>query len=393
MKNVVIVSAVRTPGGKSGKGSFYDTRPEFLGKLCMEEALNRTGLDASIIDDVIWGCATPEQSTGMNVARVTALYAGIPVEVPAVTINRFCSSGLQAIAFGAEAIKASRCEVVMTGGIEHMSMVAMGGLLRPNPDILANPALKDIYIAMGNTAENVAKRYNISRQEQDEFAVQSHLKAYDATSAGRFDEELVPVPVKTVTLDSEEKRVINERIVKYDEGIRADSSVENLAKLRAAFDIKGTVTAGNSSQTTDGASAVLLMEEEKAKELGIKPLGKFTGFAVTGCKPDEMGIGPVFAIPKVLKQTGLTLDDIGLIELNEAFASQAVYCIRELNLNPNIVNVNGGAIALGHPMGATGAKLTATLLHEMKRRNVKYGMVTMCIGGGQGAAGIFEIEN
>lgn len=391
MREIAIVSAVRTPGGKAGKGAFYDTRPDYLGQVCMEEVIRRTGIAPHEIDDVIWGCATPEQQTGMNVGRVSALRAGIPAEVPAVTINRFCSSGLQAIAFGAEGILSGRCDVVLAGGVEFMSMGGMGGILRPSPEVLADPETRDIYITMGQTAENVASRYNLSREDQDAFAVRSHQRAAKATEAGYFKDEIVPVPVKLTTLGPDGRRVTKESVVSVDEGIRADTTLENLAKLRPAFTVKGSVTAGNSSQTTDGAAAVLLMDAEKAKEAGIRPLGRFVGFSVAGCKPDEMGIGPVFAIPKVLKLTGLRLEDIGLIELNEAFASQALYCIRELGINPDIVNVNGGAIAIGHPMGATGAKLTATLLNEMRRRDVRYGMVSMCIGGGQGAAGIFEL--
>lgn len=390
MREVAVVSAVRTPGGKAGKGSFYDTRPEWLGSLCVKEAVKRAAIDPAEIGDVIFGCATPEYATGGNVARSISLYAGFPVTVPALTVNRFCASGLQAVAFGAEGIISGRCDVVMAGGIEHMSMVALGGVYRPNPDALLSD-LPNQYISMGQTADNVARRYDISRVDQEAFAVNSHKKAAAAYAAERFKDELVPVPVKKVTLNEKGERVTREWIVSADEGIRPDTSMEALARLRPAFTAKGTVTAGTSSQTTDGAAAVLLMEADKAKQAGIKPLGYFRGFAVAGCNPDEMGIGPVFAIPKVLAQVGLRLEDIGLFELNEAFASQSLYCIRKLGLNPDIVNVNGGAIALGHPLGATGAKLTATLLHEMQRRDVRYGIVTMCIGGGQGAAGVFEL--
>jgi len=393
VREAVIVSAVRTPGGKAPRGTLRDTRPEFLGKLCMEEAIKRCGpnFDAAMIDDVIWGAATPEQACGMNTARITARYAGIPESVPAVTVNRFCSSGSQAIAFGAEAIMANRCDVVLTGGIEHMSMIAMGGVTRPNPDLVMDPEVSKVYTSMGQTAENVAKRYNISREDQDLFGYNSMKKAAAAMQGGKFKDELVPVPVKITTLGPDGKPVTKEILYDYEEGIRYDVTLEGMAKLKPAFVPGGTVTAANSSQTTDGAAAVMLMSADKAKELGIKPRLKFVGFAVAGCDPAEMGIGPVFAVPKVLKRTGLELKDIGLIELNEAFASQSLYCIRELGLNPDIVNVNGGAIALGHPMGATGAKLTATLMYEMERRQVKYGMVTMCIGGGQGAASIFEL--
>ncbi|NPV27338.1 MAG: thiolase family protein [Firmicutes bacterium] len=393
MREAVIVSAVRTAGGRAPRGTLRDTRPEFLGKVCIEEAMRRIGGDfqPAMIDDVIWGCATPEQACGVNTARVTALYAGIPETVPACTINRFCSSGLQAIAFGAEAIMSGRCDIVLAGGVEHMTMVPMGGVRRPNPDIAVHPELGLIYTPMGLTAENVAKRYGISREDQDLFGLASHQKAAAATKSGKFKEEIVPVPVKITTLRPDNKPVTKEILFDKDEGIRYDVSLEGLAKLKPVFVPGGTVTAGNASQTTDGAAAVILMSADKAKELGVKPRLKFLGFAVAGCRPDEMGIGPVFAVPKVLKQVGLDLSDIGLIELNEAFASQSLYCIRELGLNQEIVNVNGGAIALGHPMGCTGAKLTATLMYEMERRQVKYGMVTMCIGGGQGAAGIFEL--
>jgi acetyl-CoA acyltransferase len=359
----------------------------------MEEAIKRCGpnFKPEMIDDVIWGCATPEQACGMNTARITARYAGIPESVPAVTVNRFCSSGSQAISFAAEGIIANRCDIVLAGGIEHMSMIAMGGVTRPNPDLVLDPEVSKVYTSMGQTAENVAQRYNISREDQDLFGYNSMKKAAAAMQGGKFKDEIVPVPVKQTVLGPDGKPVTKEFIYDYEEGIRYDVSLEGMAKLRPAFVPGGTVTAANSSQTTDGAAAVMVMSKEKALELGLKPRLKFVGFAVAGCGPDEMGIGPVFAVPKVLKRTGLELKDIGLIELNEAFASQSIYCIRTLGLNEEIVNVNGGAIALGHPMGATGAKLTATLMYEMERRDVKYGMVTMCIGGGQGAATIFEL--
>ncbi len=393
MREAVIVSAVRTAGGKAPKGTLRDIRPEFLGKLCMEEAIKRANINPSKIDDVIWGCSTPEQSLGMNLARITSIYAGIPKEVPAVTVNRFCSSGLQAIAFAAEGIISGRCEIVMAGGTEHMSLVSMGGLLRPNADILKDDELSKVYTTMGQTAENVAIRYCVSREEQDEFAYHSHKKASSAIKEGRFIEEIVPIPVEMSFLGDDNKKIERKTNFETDEGVRHDITMEGLSKLRPLFVAKdGSVTAGNSSQTTDGSSAVIIMSTDKAKELGLRPRLKFLGFSVAGCSPDEMGIGPVYAIPKVLKQTGLKLKDIGLIELNEAFASQSVYCIRELGINKDIVNVNGGAIALGHPLGATGAKLTTTLMYEMERRHVRYGMVTMCIGGGQGAAGIFELQ-
>ena len=393
MREAVIVSAVRTAGGKAPRGTLRDTRPEFLGKLCMEEAMRRCGpnFKPEMIDDVIWGCSTPEQSLGMNITRITALYAGIPESVPACTINRFCSSGSQAIAFAAEAIISGRCDIVLAGGIEHMSMVAMGGITRPNPDLVLDPHVSKVYTSMGQTAENVATRFNISREDQDLFGYNSMKKAAAAMQGGKFKDEIVPVPVKMTTLGPDGKPVTKEIIYDYEEGIRYDVSLEAMAKLRPAFVPGGSVTAANSSQTTDGAAAVMVMSKEKALELGIKPRLKFVAFAVAGCDPAIMGVGPVYAIPKVLKRTGLELKDIGLIELNEAFASQSIYCIRTLGINEEIVNVNGGAIALGHPLGCTGAKLTATLMYEMERRDVKYGMVTMCIGGGQGAATIFEL--
>lgn len=393
MREAVIVSGVRTAGGKSPRGTLRDTRPEFMGKLVMEEAIRRAGssFSADMIDDIIWGCSTPEQACGMNTARITALYAGIPESVPAVTINRFCSSGVQAISFAAEAIMCNRTDVMLAGGAEQMSLVPLGGIIRPDPAIIEDPRVSLVYTNMGQTAENVAQRYNISREDQDRFAVASHQKAAAATKNGIFKQEIVPVPVKITTLDAKGKPVTQEIMYDEDEGIRGDISFEALSKLRPAFVPGGTVTAGNSSQTTDGAAAVVMMSADKAKELGIKPRLKYVGFAVAGCGPDEMGVGPVFAIPKALKRAGLEMKDIGLVEINEAFASQSLYCLRELGINPDIVNVNGGAVALGHPLGCTGAKLTVTLMHEMERRAVKYGIVTMCIGGGQGACGIFEL--
>ena len=389
MREAVIVSGVRTAGGKAPRGTLRDTRPEFLGALTMQEAIKRAGIDPAIIDDIIWGCATPEQVCGMNTARITAIRAGFPIEVPAVTVNRFCSSGLQAISMCAEAIISNRTDVMLAGGVEHMSLIAMGGVVTPNPEMGVHPEWGKVYTSMGQTAENVANRYGISREDQDKFGVASNLKAVAARE--KFKEEIVPVPVSTTTLDANGKRVTKTIMYDYDEGARADISLEGISKLRPAFVPGGSVTAANSSQTTDGAASVIMMSADKAKELGIKPRLKYVGFAVAGCGPDEMGVGPVYAIPKALKRYGLKLEDIGLIELNEAFASQSLYCIRELGMNPDIINVNGGAIAIGHPMGCTGAKLTVTLMHEMERRKVKYGMVSMCIGGGQGAAGIFEL--
>jgi acetyl-CoA acyltransferase len=390
LREAVIVSGVRTAGGKAPKGTLKDTRPELLSKLVMQESIKRAGgkFEAGMIDDIIWGCSTPEQVCGMNHARIAAIYADIPKEVPACTVNRFCSSGVQAISMGAEAIISNRCDVIMAGGTEHMSMIAMGGVIRPNHEMAMDPWYSTVYTSMGQTAQNVADRYGITREEMDAFGVASNLKAIAARE--KFKEEIVPVPVTTTQL-VDGKRVSKTIMYDYDEGARADISVESVAKVRPAFSPTGTITAANSSQTTDGSAALIIMTPEKAKELGCKPRLKYVGFAVAGCNPDEMGVGPVYAIPKALKRAGLTLADIGLIELNEAFASQAIYSIRTLGINPDIVNVNGGAIAIGHPLGCTGAKLTVTLMHEMERRNVKYGIVSMCIGGGMGAAGIFEL--
>ncbi|HPT69787.1 MAG TPA: thiolase family protein [Syntrophomonas sp.] len=390
MREAVIVSGVRTAGGKAPKGTLKDTRPELMSKLVMKETIKRAGgkFEAGMIDDIIWGCSTPEQVCGMNHARIAAIYADIPKEVPAVTVNRFCSSGLQAISMGSEAIISNRCDIIMAGGTEHMSMIAMGGVIRPNHEMAMDDWYSTVYTSMGQTAQNVADRYGISREEMDAFGVASNLKAVAARE--RFKEEIVPVPVTTTQL-VDGKRVSKTIMYDYDEGARADISLESVAKVRPAFSPTGTITAANSSQTTDGSAALIIMTPEKAKELGCKPRLKYVGYAVAGCNPDEMGVGPKYAIPKALKRAGLTLADIGLIELNEAFASQSIYCIKELGINPDIVNVNGGAIAIGHPLGCTGAKLTVTLMHEMERRNVKYGMVSMCIGGGMGAAGIFQL--
>jgi len=390
LREAVIVSGVRTAGGKAPKGTLKDTRPELMSKLVMKETIKRAGgkFEAGMIDDIIWGCSTPEQVCGMNHARIAAIYADIPKEVPAVTVNRFCSSGLQAISMGSEAIISNRCDIIMAGGTEHMSMIAMGGVIRPNHEMAMDDWYSTVYTSMGQTAQNVADRYGISREEMDAFGVASNLKAVAARE--RFKEEIVPVPVTTTQL-VDGKRVSKTIMYDYDEGARADISLESVAKVRPAFSPTGTITAANSSQTTDGSAALIIMTPEKAKELGCKPRLKYVGYAVAGCNPDEMGVGPKYAIPKALKRAGLTLADIGLIELNEAFASQSIYCIKELGINPDIVNVNGGAIAIGHPLGCTGAKLTVTLMHEMERRNVKYGMVSMCIGGGMGAAGIFQL--
>jgi acetyl-CoA acyltransferase len=395
MPESVLVSAVRTPVGRAPKGTLSTTRPDDLAALAIGAALDRVpSLDRAEVDDVILGCAQPEGESGWNIARMAALRAGLPVEIPGATVNRLCSSGLEAIALADLRIRAGGDRVVVAGGAETMSMLPFGGL-KPSP----NPWLAEHYpaslLTMGLTAERVARHYGVSREDQDAFALASHQKAVAAQSAGRFADELVWVTVTTSVPSTKSgaragKPVVTERVFATDEGPRADTSAEALARLKPVFHAQGTVTAGNSSQTSDGAAAVVLMDAGRAKELGIQPLARLVSYAVTGCLPEEMGIGPITAIPKVLKQAGLKLEDIGLIELNEAFAAQALAIIRTLGLDPDRVNVNGGAIALGHPLGCTGAKLTATLLGEMKRRQVRYGMVTMCVGGGMGAAGIFE---
>jgi len=391
MSEAVIVSAVRTPVGRAPKGALSTTRPDDLAALAINAALDRIpGLSKSDVDDVILGCAQPEGESGWNIARMASLRAGLPVEIPGATVNRLCSSGLEAIAIADMRIRSGGDRVVIAGGAETMSLLPFGGLKpSPNPWLAANyPAA---LLTMGLTAERVARHYQVSREDQDAFALTSHQKAIAAQAAGRFADELVPVTVtSSVPGKKAGKPVVTETGFTADEGPRADTSIEALSKLKPAFHAQGTVTAGNASQTSDGAAALVLMDVEKAKELGIQPLGRLVAYAVTGCLPEEMGIGPITAIPKVLKLAGLTLDDIGLIELNEAFASQTLAIIRALALDPARINVNGGAIALGHPLGCTGSKLTATLLNEMRRREVRYGMVTMCVGGGMGAAGIFE---
>jgi len=391
MPEAVIVSAVRTPVGRAPRGALSTTRPDDLAALAVDAALNRVQvLDRAAIDDVILGCAQPEGEQGFNIARFAALRAQLPVEVPGVTLNRLCASGLEAIVQADLRIRAGGDRVVVAGGAESMSLIPMGGA-KPSP----NPWLAEHYpaslLTMGLTAERVARRYGISREDQDAFALASHRKALAAQAAGRFDQELIPVKVVTAVPGTKAgKPQVTEAIFAADEGPRADTSAEALAALKPAFSAQGTVTAGNSSQTSDGAAAAVLMEAGRARELGIRPLARLVAYAVTGCLPEEMGIGPITAIPKALKLAGLTLADITLIELNEAFAAQSLAVIRELGLDRDRVNVNGGAIALGHPLGCTGAKLTATLLAEMHRRQVRYGMVTMCAGGGMGAAGIFE---
>jgi acetyl-CoA acyltransferase len=389
MREVVIASSVRTAVGKAPKGTLRIARPDDLAAAAIKGALDRVPqVDKREIEDVVIGCATPEAEQGMNVARIASLRAGLPVEVSAMTINRFCSSGLQAIAQAAEGIMAGRGDVMVAGGTESMSMIPMGG-----HKVSANPWLvghyPDAYLSMGLTAERLGKRFAITREQADEFSLNSHKKAIAAIQAGKFEDEIVPVPVSFTTPNgSKPKRM--EIVFKVDEGPRADTSMEALAGLRPAFHAKGTVTAGNSSQTSDGAAAAVVMSAEKAKQLGIQPLVRFVAFATAGYKPEEMGLGPVYAIPKALRMAGLKLEDIDVIELNEAFAVQALSVIQEAGLDPNKVNPNGGAVALGHPLGCTGAKLTATLIRELKRRKARYGIVTMCIGGGMGAAGIFE---
>ncbi|MBY0492703.1 MAG: acetyl-CoA C-acyltransferase [Cyanobacteria bacterium] len=402
MQDAVIVSAVRTAVGKAPKGTLSVMRPDELGAIAIKGALDKIPqFDPTLVDDVIIGCAMPEGEQGMNVARISGLRAGIPVEASAVTVNRFCSSGLQAIAYGAERIMLGQGRAAVAGGTESMSMVPMGGnKISPNPALVSS--YPDVYLSTGLVAENHARESTVSRAEQDEFALRSHQRAVSAIEKGHFKNEIVPLTVKVVNppksghypsgqVVSGFSRIdVKEIIFDTDEGPRRDTSLEALAKLKPAFHVSGTVTAGNSSQTSDGGAAVIITSAELAKERGLTPLARFVGYATAGVKPELFGIGPVPAIRKVLKQTGLTLDQIDLIELNEAFAAQALACMKELGLDPEKVNVNGGAIALGHPLGCTGAKLTATIINEMHRRKARYGMVTMCVGGGMGAAGVFE---
>jgi acetyl-CoA acyltransferase len=407
MPEAVIVSSVRTPVGKAFKGSLRATRPDDLAALAIKEALARVpGLDAREIDDVILGCAMPEGEQGMNVARIAALRAGLPIETSAMTVNRFCSSGLQAIAIAAERIRAGAAQVIVAGGTESMTMVPMGGnKVSPNPWLVDHSP--DTYINMGLGTEHIARKFGITREQADQFSVESHKKALAAIAAGKFKEETVPVEVKITSLASANgassgsapgtgkaksapKPTTQTFTFDTDEGPRSDTSLEALAKLKPAFHVKGSVTAGNSSQMSDGAAAAVVMSVERAKSLGLKPLARFVAYATAGVLPEEFGIGPVAAIPKALKLAGLTLNDIAVFELNEAFAAQSLAVIQQAGLDPSRVNPNGGAIALGHPLGCTGAKLTATILRELQRRNARYGMVTMCIGGGMGAAGILE---
>ncbi|HET6974610.1 MAG TPA: acetyl-CoA C-acyltransferase [Pyrinomonadaceae bacterium] len=386
----MIVSAVRTAVGKAPKGTLRSTRPDEMGGTVIKEALARVpGLEASEIEDVIMGCAMPEAEQGMNVARSAAIRAGLPVETSAMTINRFCSSGLQSIAMAADRIKSGGADVIVAGGLETMSMIPMGGhIIRPNPYLVDH--YPDFYLSMGLATENVARKYEVTREQQDEFAFRSHARAAAALDADKFKDEVVPLYVVLEELDEKGKKQRREVVFDKDEGVRRDTSAEGLAKLRPAFHVKGTITAGNASQMSDGAAAAIVMSDSRARELGAKPMARFIAYATAGCPPEEMGIGPVFAIPKALKLAGLTLNDIDVIELNEAFAAQSIAVIKTLGLDPDKVNVNGGAIALGHPLGCTGAKLTASILRELERRNGRYGMVTMCVGGGMGAAGILE---
>lgn len=390
MNEAVIVSAVRTAVGKAPKGTLRTTRPDEMGAAVIKEAAARVpGLELSEIEDVIMGCAMPEAEQGMNVARSAAIRAGLPVETSAMTINRFCSSGLQSIAMAADRIRSGGAEVIVAGGLETMSMIPMGGhIIRPNPYLVDH--YPDFYLNMGLATENVARKYEVSREEQDEFALRSHQRAAAALDADKFKDETVALNVTLEELDAKGKKQRREIVFDKDEGVRRETSAEGLAKLKPAFHVKGTITAGNASQMSDGAAAAIVMSAERAEALGAKPMARFVAYATAGCPPEEMGIGPVFAIPKALKLAGLTLDDIDVIELNEAFAAQSLAVMKTLGLKPDKVNVNGGAIALGHPLGCTGAKLTATILRELERRNGRYGMVTMCVGGGMGAAGIFE---
>lgn len=390
MREAVIVAGARTPVGKAKKGSLKHVRPDDMGALCVKETLKRAGEYDGQIDDLIIGCATPEAEQGLNVARNIGALAGLPYTVPAITINRYCSSGLQSIAYAGERIMLGQADTILAGGVESMSQVPMmGHSIRPNA-LLAEQA-PEYYMSMGHTGEQVAQKYQVTRQDQDAFAVRSHQKAAKALQEGKFSDEIVPVDVTDRRIGEQYQLEEHQFTFSQDEGVRAGTTEEILSTLRPAFSTKGTVTAGNSSQTSDGAACVMMMDREKASSLSLQPLAKFRAFAVGGVPPEVMGIGPVEAIPRALKIAGLELKDIGLFELNEAFASQAIQVIRHLGIDEEKVNVNGGAIALGHPLGCTGTKLTLSLIHEMKRRNEQFGIVTMCIGGGMGAAGIFEL--
>lgn len=394
MREAVIVAAARTAVGKSKKGVTRNSRSDDMAAAVIKTLMEQTGgkLDPNEIDDVVIGCAMPEGSQGLNFARVIALRAGLPVDVPGQTVNRFCSSGLQTIAMSAERIIANGADVIIAGGAETMSLVPMSGFkISPNPYMAANEP--EVYMSMGHTAEHVADEFNVSRADMDQFAYESHMKAAAAIDSGKFKPEIVPFEVEETFVDENGELVTITRVLDEDEHLRRDTTVEGLGKLKPVFRNNGRVTAGNSSPLSDGAAAVIIMEAGKAAQLGLKPLARFVGFNVAGVRPEIMGVGPIAAIPKLLKRTGMALDDIDLFELNEAFASQSLAVIRHLEMNPERVNVNGGAIALGHPLGCTGAKLTVSIINEMKRRDSKYGMVTMCIGGGMGAAGIFENLN
>lgn len=390
MKDAVIVSIARTAVGKAPKGTLRNTRPDDMAGAVIQEILRRVpGLNPNEVEDVILGCAMPEAEQGNNVARVAALRAGLPVSCSAMTINRFCSSGLQSIALASERIMAGFADVIIAGGTETMSMIPMGGFhFSPNPYLMEH--YPDAYLSMGLTAENLARKYQVSREQQDHFSLRSHQRALAAIAEGRFKEEITPLEVVEVSLNGKDKPQTRKIVFDTDEGPRRDTSLEALAKLKPAFQARGTVTAGSSSQMSDGASAAVVMSMEKARAFGAKPLARFVSYATAGTLPEEMGVGPVYAIPKALKLAGLRMAEIDLIELNEAFAAQALSVIKLAELDLEKTNVNGGAIALGHPLGCTGAKLTATLLGEMKRRKARYGLVTMCVGGGMGAAGIFE---
>jgi acetyl-CoA acyltransferase len=390
MREAVIVSATRTAVGKAYKGTLRNTRPDDMAAVVIDEAIKRApGLKPEEVDDIILGCAMPEAEQGMNVARIASLRAGIPHSVPAMTINRFCSSGLQSIAMAAERIMCGFADVIVAGGTESMTLIPMGGnKVSPNPYLADH--YPDVYLGMGLTAENLAQQYGISREQQDTFAYRSHQNAMRAIDSGKFKDEIVPLTVDLEQVSENGRRRVETIIFDTDEGPRRDTSLEALAKLKPAFAVNGTVTAGNASQMSDGAAAVVVMSRERAESLGLKPMARFVAFALGGVAPEVMGIGPVEAVPRALKLAGLDINDIDVIELNEAFAAQSLAVIKHLELDVSKINVNGGAIALGHPLGCTGAKLTATILYEMKRRHARYGLVTMCIGGGMGAAGIFE---
>ncbi len=390
MRDAYIISAVRTPVGRAFKGALRNTRPDELAALVIREAVARVkGLDPARVEDVVLGCAMPEGEQGLNVARLALLRAGLPITTSGVTVNRFCASGLQAIHDATARIRLSEADIVVAGGVESMSMIPMGGN-RPSPDPALQSDMPAAYISMGNTAENVAEKYSVSREDQDRFALRSHQRAAAAIAEGKFESEIVPVTVVEKTINAKNKLESREIVFDTDEGVRTDTSLDALGSLKPVFRNGGSVTAGNSSPMSDGASALVLASEDVVEALGVKPLGKLVAFATAGVEPALMGIGPTVAVPRALDQAELTMSEIGLVELNEAFASQAVYVAKNLGIRDDQLNVNGGAIALGHPLGCTGAKLTTTLLYEMHRRNAEFGLVTMCIGGGMGAAGVFQ---